>query len=170
MEIFYKLEKVTNELKGEKHKLNFPQLFNPNDINSEISRLSQEITVLTNKLNQLSGLQMKKDLMCMQITEYLKKLDKDEPLPFSKSQGYIGNHFFYTKPFSDIKNILFNDFRGIIGVHLFLTDKNSDAVTDKVSFRNLLLEIRTDIINSNSMSELFKTCENFIERIKQNFC
>ncbi|WP_288458820.1 hypothetical protein [uncultured Chryseobacterium sp.] len=169
MEIFYKLERVANKLEVEKYKLNLPQHFNLNDVNSEINKLSQEVNTLTNQLNQLTGLEMKKDLMCMQITEYLKEFKKNTPLAFSKSQGYIGNHFFYTKPFTDIKNILFNDFRGIMGVHLFLTNKNSDAVTDLENFKNLLLEIRTDIINSNSMSDLFKVCEKFIEKIKKEF-
>lgn len=167
MEIFYKLERIVNALEVEKHKLNFSQHFNSDVVDSEITRLSREIDTLSNELNLVTGLEMKKDLMSMQLTEYIKVLEKNNPLPFSKSQNYIGN--FYTKPYSDIKDILFNDFRGM-GVSLFLTNSDSDAITNVESFKNLLLEIRRDIINSGNMFDLFKVCEKFIEKIKQDFC
>ncbi len=170
MEIFYKLERLTNALETEKYKLKFPQYFNPIETSSEIDRLIQEINCITNDLNKIDGLEMKKDLMSMQLTEYIKQLNKSNPLQFSRSQNYIGNHYFYTKPYSDIKNILFNDLRGIMGVSLFLTNENSDVVTDAESFKNLLLEIRDNVIDASSMSELFKICEKFIEKIKQDFC
>lgn len=169
MEIFYKLERVKNNLEVEKHKLHYPEYFNLNDVNSEITRLSQEVNILISELNIVNELYMKKDLMAMQLTEYIKKLEEKTPLLFSKSQGYIGNHYFYTKPYSDIKNILFNDFKGIMSVSLFLTNVNSDAVTDLIKFTDLLIEIRKDIIQSNDIYDLFKTCEKFIEKIKKDF-
>lgn len=170
MEIFYQLERLTNALEVEKHKLNFPQYFKTDEINLQIKSLVDKIEIIKPQLNKVIGLEMKKDLMSMQLTEYIKKLDRNFPLPFSKSQGYIGNHHFYTKPLSDVKNILFNDFRGIMGVSLFLTKDNSDAVTDSENFKNLLFEIRSQIINSKSIYELYKICEKFIESIKKDFC
>lgn len=169
METFYKLERSFYALEAEKYKLDFPQFFDYDEVRTEIDRLNHEVTELEKYINTLNGLEMKKDLMSMQLSEYINKLEKHYPLSFSRSQGFIGNHYFYTKPYSDIKNILFNDFKGIMGVSLFLTNDESDAVMNKEDFKHLLEEIRTDINRCKNMSQLFHICEEFIKKIKHLF-
>ncbi len=163
-------ERKMNALENAKHKLLLPKIFELETVEEEVFTLTENVDELMGRLEKISKIEVYKDLLCKQLTEYITILDKEPNIPFSKSQGYIGNHHFYVKPLIDIKTILFNDLRGLFGVSIYSSLNENDQVNDREKFRNFILEKRKQINESKNMYDLFEICHNYIKEIKKDFC
>jgi hypothetical protein len=167
--ILHEIEGKFNALEIEKEKLINPRFFDPVIVNNEIARLEDEILPMKKLLMSEKDIQRQKDLMRMQITEYINIIGRRHSYPFSKKQGFIGDYQFYIKPLIDIKSILFNDLKNAVSINLHLTIDETDAVTGEVLFREFLVQQRYEITQANNLFQLFEICRNFIEIIKGRF-
>ena len=164
------MERNMNALENEKQKLLLPNIFPFIIVEEEHDRLRDLVSNLKSKLEKIIEIEIQKDLMYRQLTEYIPLLEKETQNPYSKSQGFIGKHHFYVKPLIDIKTILFNDLRGMFGVSLYTTIDINDQVLDQEQFKNFILLKRKQIDEANNMFQLFEICKNFVEEIKTDFC
>ncbi|WP_407535313.1 hypothetical protein [Elizabethkingia miricola] len=163
-----KLELKNNELEFANSKKRFPELFNNDEIESEISRLNDEFNMLKNEAESIQKIEDKKELLYTQLTEYIKVIEKEYIYPFSKSQG-LSFPMFYVSSLIDIKNILFSGFKGTSGVILNLTIDSKDAVNNKTQFLNFLKEKRNDFNNAQNLFELYTVYRSFDEIIKSDY-
>lgn len=167
-QLIEKLELKNNELKFASSKREFPELFNKDEIEPEISRLDDEFNVLKHEAESIQKIEDKKQLLYAQLTEYIKVIEKEYIYPFSKSQG-LSFPMFYVSPLIDIKNILFSGFKGTSGVILNLTIDSKDAVNNKTQFLNFLKEKRNDFNNAQNLFELYTVYRSFDEIIKSDY-
>lgn len=166
--LLQQIEGKLNSLSIEQDKLDNP-LFDIEVTKNEILRIESEIDPIKKELISYTDIQRHKELMRIRLTEYMDVLGKNHDLPFSKSQGRIGELNFYLKPLVDIRSILNNDLTTGISVNLALTKDPSDAVFDAESFRETLFQQRHSIIQANNIFQLFEVCRNFLEKIKINY-
>jgi hypothetical protein len=162
------LEIKNNKLDFVKSKIKYLTIFKNEEIEPELLILTNETIDLKRKAEKITDIQTQKELLFNQLTEYIKKLEKDYNYPFSKSQG-LSFPFFYISPLMDIKNILFLDLKGISGVILKLTLDEKDAVNNKTEFLNFLKEKRNEFYKSENLYELYSLYKKFSEGIKINF-
>ncbi|KNB61186.1 MULTISPECIES: hypothetical protein [Chryseobacterium] len=167
--LLQQIEGKLNSLHIEQDKLSNPALFDIQITKKEISRIENEIDPIKKELISYTDIHRQKELMRIRLTEYMDVLGRNHDLPFSKSQGRIGELNFYLKPLVDIKSILNNDLTTRVSVNLTMTKDPSDAVPNVEAFRETLFQQRHSIIQANNMFQLFEVCRNFLEKIKINY-
>lgn len=159
------IEKINSQLEFELSKVQFPEIYKTEDIQSILDKLTEEKARLSNDAAFITEINMQKQLMYSQLNEYIDTLEKSTIYPFSKKQG-LSYPKFYLAVLSDLQNILHQNVQGLVGVSLNTTKDPNDAVYNKEEFVTLLKQKRAEIHNASNLYDLYLAYSSLSKEIK----
>mgnify|MGYP003611192034 CR=1 FL=1 len=163
-----KIEAKDNELYIVEAKVRFPESYANEETEIELLKIKNELSNLNKEAKLETKIETQKSLLYEQLSEYIRVIQKQHQLPFSKSQG-LSYDLFYISPLMNIKQIVFITQLGLARVNYNLTLSDNDAVENKEVFLDFLNLKRLEIKDLRNLSELYEFYKSFAETIRKQF-
>ena len=168
-EILESLEKRNNELDILKFKIAWPQIYSSADLESDLLKVTQEISDLKNQARNFTDIDVRRELLYGQLTEYINAIERPHHLAFSKGQGF-GFPMFYINPSINVRDIALFHQNGLVGVNYNLTMDEKDSVSNKHQFLQFITDARSETLSLNNLVDIYDFYRQFISLVHRDFC